>query len=672
MNAQSHVLRTIVLVGLTAFLPATALGQSDLQTGINAYYAGDFSKAAVDLEKYIRIRPDDRRAHDYLAKAYVRLGDNTRAIDALVRALRMFPGEVAFRGLLGQLYAAVEKYDEAENQLMLYRRANPADTAITRVLAGVLLARGVSAAQAAQWKEAAEFFDRSMGLDSTTEAAHVNLAVALANAKEFKRAAVIAENAIRRFPRNLALRKVYAATLIGSGDYAEACSVLEEYRKLDPDDMEAGLQLAALYRNLNAADRALALYDALIVRHPKDRRAYEALIQYWSNYFRYDKIRETYERLAREHPSDMTLLNSIAGTYEKERKWSEARNVYRRWIEQDSLNPEPLLAVASTFRRDSNEVAAATELEKLFRIAPRHERALAMMGDILEKRGRFDSARELYARFMNWHPNNARPYHRIGVVYNRLGLIDSARLSLERAYTIDPADPYPIAELAGIASSTGDSISALKLYRQALMATLRSMQRRQQQLVTQMQAEKDRMGLDDLQQLSVAGEGFSGLRDLYGLCLDALRRGMLAESFKAMLDDYLREYPTSIVLLLAEGEWYEREGSRKHALEMYTRLLSISPTVVQAITAMARLHEQNGDLESAILDYRRLQSIDAANTAAYDGLLRLHDRLGRLDELCDEWKRLYSVRSDDKILKERLIEALHKANRREEARNLTH
>jgi tetratricopeptide (TPR) repeat protein len=198
------------------------------------------------------------------------------------------------------------------------------------------------------------------------------------------------------------------------------------------------------------------------------------------------------------------------------------------------------------------------------------------------------------------------------------------------------------------------------------------MQRQQQQLVTQMQAEKDRMGLEDLQQLSLSGEGFSGLRDLYGLCLDALRRGMSAQSFKAMLDDYLREYPTSIVLLLAEGEWYEREGAPERALEMYTRILNINPAVVQAITAMARLHEQNGDLESAILDYRRLQSIDAANTAAYDGLLRLHSRLGRLDELCDEWKRLYAVRSDDKILKERLIEALHKANRREEARNLTH
>jgi tetratricopeptide (TPR) repeat protein len=672
MSARSHLLRTTVLVGLTAFLPATVLGQSDLQTGINAYYAGDFSKASVDLENYIRIRPDDRLAYDYLAKAYVKLGDNTRAIDALERALKMFPGEVAFRGLLGQLYAAVEKYDDAEKQLAAYRNVNPTDTAITRLLAGVLLARGVNAAQAARWKEAAEFFDRSIGLDSTAEAAHVNLAIALANAKEFKRAAVIEEKAIRRFPGNLALRKIYAATLIGLDDYAKARGVLEEYQKLNPNDVEAGLQLAALYRNLNAADRALVLYDALIVRHPKDRRAYEALIQYWSNYFRYDKIRETYERLAREDPSDMMLLKSIAGTYEKEKKWGEARNVYRQWIERDSLNPEPRLAVASTFRRDSNETAAASELEKLFRIAPQHERALTMMGDILEKEGRLDSARELYARFIEWHPNNARPYHRIGVVYDRLGVTDSARSALERAYTIDPADPYPIAELAAVASSTGDSISALKLYRRTLAATLRSMQRQQQQLVTQMQAEKDRMGLDDLQQLSLAGEGFSGLRDLYGLCLDALRRGMTAQSFNAMLDDYLREYPTSIVLLLAEGEWYEREGASERALEIYTRILNINPAVVQAITAMARLHEQNGDLESAILDHRRLQSIDAANTAAYDGLLRLHGRLGRLDELCDEWKRLYAVRSDDKILKERLIEALHKANRREEARNLTH
>jgi len=672
MSARSCLLKTIVLAGLSAILPAAAPGQTNRQTSINAYYAGDFSRAAIDLENYLRTRPDDRLAYDYLAKAYIKLGDNTRAIDALERALKVFPSEVAFRGLLGQLYAAVERYDDAERQLVAYRRVHPADTAITRTLAAVLLARGINAAQAARWSEAAAYFDRSLGLDSTVEAANVNLAIVLTNANEFKRARAIEEKALRLFPRNLTLRKAYAATLIGLADHAKAREVLEEYRRLDPNNIEAGLQLAALYRNLHAADKALALYDELIVRHPGDRRAYEALIQYWSNFFRYDKMRETYERLAREYPSDMKLLKSIAETYEKVKKWGDARNAYRRWTEQDSLDPEPRLAVASTFRGDSNDAAAASELEELFKIAPRHEAALTMMGDILERQGRLDSAHVLYARFAQWHPNNPRPHFRIGVVCHRLGLNDSARAALERAYTLDPADPYPIAELAAIESSTGGSTSALKLYRRALATTLRSMQRQQQQLVTQMQAAEDRVRLDDLQRLSVAGEGVSGLRDLYDLCLDALRRGMTAQSYKVMLDDYLREYPTSIVLLLAEGEWYEREAASQRALGIYTRILNINPAVAQAVAAMARLHEQKGDLESAILDYRRLQSMDAANTVAYDGLLRLHDRLGRLDELCDEWKRLYAVRSQDKILRERLIEALHKANRREEARNLMH
>lgn len=672
MKKHGVLLIAIVFVGLFTVSPGTALGQSELQSGIDAYNRRDFSEATVHLENYLRVHSNDRIAVDYLSRAYVQLGKTTQAIDVLERALRVLRGEIGFRRLLGQLYASVERYDDAERELVTYRGAHPADTAMTRLLAGVLLVQGVSVARASRWKDAEVFFDRSMGLDSTSEAVHVNLAMALVNVKEWKRAAAVAEKAIRRFPGNLQLLKTYTATLIGMGEYAKARDVLERYRKRDPDDIEVGLQLAALYRNLNTADRALELYDALIAHHPKDRRAYEELIQYWSNFFRYDKIRETYERLARENPLDLTLLKSIAGTYEMEKKWSDARSVYRRWIERDSLSAEPRFAVAATFRRDSNDTAAAAELEKLFVIAPNDEKALRMMGDILEKQDRLASARELYDRFRQMHPRNPRPYYRIGVVYKRLGLTDSARSALEQAYDLDPADPYPIAELAGIASARGDSASALKLDRRALSTLLRSMQRQQQQVVTQLQSDKDRMGLENLEKLSVAGEGFSRLRDLYSICLSSLQRGLPPKAFKAMLDEYLREYQTSIVLLLAEAEWYERQESVDKALEMYTRVLSINPGVAQALTATARLHERTGNFESAILDYRRLQSLDAASVDAYDGLVRLHSRLGRLNDLCDEWKRRYSIRPDDTMLKERLIEILHRANRIEEAKKLTH
>ena len=63
-------------------------------------------------------------------------------------------------------------------------------------------------------------------------------------------------------------------------------------------------------------------------------------------------------------------------------------------------------------------------------------------------------------------------------------------------------------------------------------------------------------------------------------------------------------------------------------------------------------------------------SINPRNAEAYDHLIDLHQRENNLDELCDVWMSRYRANSRNDVLKEHLIESLHKAGRYEDARQI--
>lgn len=54
----------------------------------------------------------------------------------------------------------------------------------------------------------------------------------------------------------------------------------------------------------------------------------------------------------------------------------------------------------------------------------------------------------------------------------------------------------------------------------------------------------------------------------------------------------------------------------------------------------------------------------------YKALIDLYRRKGQIDQLIERWKARYRVRPKNDALREHLIEALHKAERFEEAQKI--
>jgi lipopolysaccharide biosynthesis regulator YciM len=118
------------------------------------------------------------------------------------------------------------------------------------------------------------------------------------------------------------------------------------------------------------------------------------------------------------------------------------------------------------------------------------------------------------------------------------------------------------------------------------------------------------------------------------------------------------------------GDYYQQQNQQKLSRSHYEKAIRYSPQLRKAHLALAQLFEQAGQNKDAITAYERVLSLDAQKPEAYDALIRLYRKTGKLDKLCDRWKARYRGNTDNETLKEFLIEALHKAERYEEARKL--
>jgi tetratricopeptide (TPR) repeat protein len=168
-------------------------------------------------------------------------------------------------------------------------------------------------------------------------------------------------------------------------------------------------------------------------------------------------------------------------------------------------------------------------------------------------------------------------------------------------------------------------------------------------------------------------EQFKELEQLNELAEDAFThytRINLSNEVQMMFDKIESTYPGSGQLLYLIGEYYQKRQQFKKAKSYFQEAIQYTPRLREAHLALAKLLENSGQLSPAITSYERALSLNPDQPEPYDALIRLYRKQGRLNVLCDRWKARYRADIDNKILKEFLIEALHKSERYEEAKQI--
>jgi tetratricopeptide (TPR) repeat protein len=137
-----------------------------------------------------------------------------------------------------------------------------------------------------------------------------------------------------------------------------------------------------------------------------------------------------------------------------------------------------------------------------------------------------------------------------------------------------------------------------------------------------------------------------------------------------VVQNLLDEYSESPRLNYFAGRFYRIHERPKDSYTYFTKAVQLSPHLEEGHLALAEYHYSQGKFNNAIRSYQRVVSLNPTNAEAYDYLIDLHQHQKSLDKLCDVWMSRYRANMRNEVLKEHLIEALHKAGRYEDAQQI--
>ena len=137
--------------------------------------------------------------------------------------------------------------------------------------------------------------------------------------------------------------------------------------------------------------------------------------------------------------------------------------------------------------------------------------------------------------------------------------------------------------------------------------------------------------------------------------------------YRALLD----EYDGSVWVMQQTAQALLEAGDTDQATTILTRAARSAPRDPEIHRRIAQIYERGGNITGALQAWERALAADNDMEEAYRQLIRLHRANGTLDGLCDRWLARHRADPGNERLADFLVDALHRAGRYEEARQIT-
>lgn len=634
-----------------------------------AIQQGDYTAAIDRLETLIAQDSLLMQAYPLLGSSYLAIRQPVLAEETAERGLHHFAGMpfllwIKAEALMqqGQLKKAIEAYRDVGK----HNGGAISDDKIKSRLGLAFQGLGGQYFRQKNYEQAEKYLLKSRGLMPDSLASYSNLGLLYMKQKKWSQALDVIDTGLEHFPDNEDLMRMKASVLYQSRDYG---GVIAEYKKLyrqHPDDLDTALAYARLLLAGGEAKKANTIYDRLLKAHPDNRKIYESLVDFFDVRYDMQAKRAALRKMRRQFPGDPDILLRIADTYEKEEKWDQARAVYDTVRTLRGSSRSLKLSVAETYLAQDSLEAASAVFEKLLRNSPDDEDLLLRQGALLEKMGRWKAAGEVYQHLVKVSAGS-EGYSGLGRSYLKRDEPDRALEAFSQALARDSRDPADYLQAARLNLSMGARQKAYDQGVEALKRALKAVQESQQTVKGSLE------GNGSLKAMKGAESSVEALKQNDRLARESF--GFVSDNFQqdkveVLLGQLKETYPNSgRLLFLISGYYLDRDDTGR-AIPMLKEAVRLSPAIAGAHKALARYYERSGRPVQAIQSYERALSANPDFAEAYQGLIHLYRKQGELDTLCDRWLARYRANKRNKVLKEHLIEALHKAGRFEEAEKL--
>lgn len=294
--------------------------------------AGNLDKARVEFRNALQLAPASSRARYENGVVEEKMGNMSDAARFFIGAIDADPENINARAHLGTLFVGAGLPDRALEYVNPGLAKHPNDV-------GLLTTHAAALAQKKDRETALKEAQRAVALDPNSEDAIATLAgveVGLGKATDAQK---LVEEASKRLPKSLTVRRVLVRVCLAQNDVAGAERALRALVPLQPRDKDTRLQLAQLYAKTDRLDDAEQTLRAAIAEISPNADLKTRLVEFLWARRGHDRAEAELKQMIAAAPKEYELRFALAHFYEQRNEIPRAEAEYRDVIAKEGKNP---------------------------------------------------------------------------------------------------------------------------------------------------------------------------------------------------------------------------------------------------------------------------------------------------------------------------------------------
>ncbi len=389
-----------------------------------------YNNATIAFKRATELNDLDATAWYYLGLMAEKLGNKTLEEEAYKKVIKLRPDYLdAYKGLV-LLYMQTNRYEKIEQYEQAIFELAPNDFKIFYMLGTVYMAMQ-------KYDKAIELFEKAASIETPHALLLNNLGSACLASAKLPKAMEAFEKSLELDPKNAVTHYNIAVTAKMMNDFQKAYKFFKSAYKLDPSPFYLSSLAAA---SLDAEDfvEAVNYYQLLSSAEP-DKDTYKfSLACAYEGVKDYEKALELLQSLDTGEFTPQQIKLKIAGIKIKLNDYEEAKNIYMTLLKKGQVDENIYYDFAILCGNTGDKDKAETLLKKVISI----------------------------------NPSFAVAHKDLAVLYLDARLFDYAKDEFEKAYSLEPENPFITYEYGNYFQMTGDYEKANELYDSVLNSVI--------------------------------------------------------------------------------------------------------------------------------------------------------------------------------------------------------
>lgn len=392
--------------------------------------------------------------------------------------------------------ASQADFETAEALTNRALKANP------KSVDGLLVYGKLKAAQS-QTREAIDYYQRALALDSQKLEIYKVMAREYMTLKESSRAQSILKQCVRKItdsrecreylgviqlqekkynealasfqvildldPFNLTVLQTIGEIHLLKKDYDSAANVFKRLQQLDPTNLNHSIRLALIYYEQKDKDVAIQEFEKVAKVYPKSDRIRYYLGLLYIESKQDDLALENLDRVPKGSNFFADALQKMLAIYRERDQAGQAVELLERKIDEGKANSKYFNVKVSILLSEQLYEEAEKSLEKGLNKYEDDENLMFQKAILLDRTNRWDQAKVLLKDIVLVHPKSAKAYNYLGYTMLEKGEnVDVAFGFIQKAIDLQPDDGHIMDSLGWAYFKKGDIKKALDWLKQAL------------------------------------------------------------------------------------------------------------------------------------------------------------------------------------------------------------